>query len=143
MKFPVRSSFSFSRRGQPVADEPVELSGELLPGSGERTAPGDVAGQAGVEGGQPGAEDAAVRLGEQYGDGAVTWLRVATSGAGIASAASASHRRWLACSPAERKAFQFSWFSRRPAPKSRLSQTTSSVRSARCSLKYCLIRLDL
>src|SRR5439155_1562890 len=32
--------------------------------------PGAVAGQAGVEGGQPGAEDAAVRLGEQYGDGA-------------------------------------------------------------------------
>jgi NADPH:quinone reductase-like Zn-dependent oxidoreductase len=39
-------------------------------------------------------------------DGRVTWLRVATSGAGTALAASASHRRWLACSPAERRAFQ-------------------------------------
>ncbi len=41
-------------------------------------------------------------------DGRVTWLRVATSGAGTALAASASHRRWLACSPAERRAFQLS-----------------------------------
>jgi len=41
-------------------------------------------------------------------DGRVTWLRVATSEAGTALAASASHRRWLACSPAERRAFQLS-----------------------------------
>jgi hypothetical protein len=74
-------------------------------------------------------------------DGRVTSVKVATSGAGRASAACASHRRWLAASPTARRAFQFSAVTRRPMPKSRVSQTTVWVRNARCSLEYCLIRL--
>ena len=76
-------------------------------------------------------------------DGRVTSVRVTTSGAGRASAAWASHRRWLACSPTARRARQFTALTRRPMPKSRVSPITVSVRSARCSLKYCLSRLDL
>src|SRR6266511_342173 len=75
-------------------------------------------------------------------DGRVTCWRVTTSGAGRASTAWASHRRRLACSPTARRARQLSLVTRRPIPKSRVSQITVSVRNARCSLKYCLIRLD-
>ena len=66
-----------------------------------------------------------------------------TSGAGLASDACASQRRRLAVSPTARRAFQFSALTRRPIPKSRVSQITVSVRRARCSLKYCLMRVDL
>ena len=51
-----------------MIDETVELSGEVLPCEGERTARGEVAGQLGVENGEAGPEDAAVGLGEQDGD---------------------------------------------------------------------------
>ena len=40
-------------------------------------------------------------------DGQVTWSKVTTSGAGTASDAWASQRRWLAASPTARRAFQF------------------------------------
>ena len=46
-------------------------------------------------------------------------------------------------SPTARRAFQFCVQTRRPTPKSAVSQMTSWVRSARPSLKYCLIREDL
>src|SRR6516162_11949070 len=82
MKFSVRSSLCISRWCQPAADELVELGGELLPGLRERAAPCDVAGQAGVEGGQPGSEDAAVGLGEQHGDGASGRGELVAVGAG-------------------------------------------------------------
>ena len=39
-------------------------------------------------------------------DGRVTWLKVTTSGAGRASCAWASQRRWLAASPTARRALQ-------------------------------------
>jgi hypothetical protein len=53
--------------------------------------------------------------------------KVSTSSAGRASVACASHRRWLAASPTVRRAFQFSAV-RRPIAKSRVLQTTVSVR---------------
>jgi hypothetical protein len=40
----VQIKFPLSRGGQPVIDETVELSGEVLPCEGERAAPGEVAG---------------------------------------------------------------------------------------------------
>jgi hypothetical protein len=69
--------------------------------------------------------------------------KVATSGAGWASAASASHRRRLADSPTARRAFQFCAQTRRPMSKSLVLPMTVSVRNARSSLKYCLTREDL
>jgi hypothetical protein len=68
--------------------------------------------------------------------GRVTWAKVTTSAAGTASDAWASPRRRLAASPTARRAFQFSAVTGRPIPKSRVSEMTSSVRNARCSLKF-------
>ena len=45
--------------------------------------------------------------------------------------------------PTARRAFQFFAQTRRPIPKSWVSQITVSVRNACPSLKYCLIREDL
>src|SRR3954451_19095678 len=56
--------------------------GPLLPGLGERAAGCDVAGEAGIEGGEPWAEDAAVGLGEQDGDGASGRGELVAVGAG-------------------------------------------------------------
>jgi hypothetical protein len=60
-------------------------------------------------------------------------LQVTTSGTGRASFAWASSNRRLADWPTARRACQFSAFTRRPIPKSLVSEITVSVRSARCS----------
>jgi hypothetical protein len=49
----------------------------------------------------------------------------------------------VAASPTARRASQFFPQTRRPIPKSRVSQITVSVRNAHPPLKYCLIRQDL
>ena len=75
-------------------------------------------------------------------DGQVTAWKVITSGAGVASAAWAAHRRRFAARPTLTRACQLTPLTRRPIPKSRVSEMTVSVRRARCSLKYCLMRAE-
>src|SRR6059036_895523 len=62
------------------------------------------------------------------------WLSVCSFGV--------TERRRLADSPTARRACQFSAQTRRPISKSSVLQMTVSVRRARPSLKYCLIRED-
>src|SRR6516225_7775035 len=71
-------------------------------------------------------------------DGWVTRQKVATSGAGCASAASALQKHRLADWPTPRRAYQFAAQTRRPIPKSLVSQITVSVRKARPSLEVLL-----
>jgi hypothetical protein len=69
----------------------------------------------------------------------VTWWKVTTSGA----AEPLHFRRHTSAGwPTARRAFQFFAQTRRPIPKCWVLQITVSVRSARPSLKYCLIRED-
>ena len=75
-------------------------------------------------------------------DGRVTSVKVATSGAGGHRLLARRTDAGWPSSPTARRAFEFSAVTRRPMPKSRVLQMTVSVRNARCSLKYCLIRLD-